>query len=346
MPRIRERFNHRFVTKNLSAYIDDRLSERQTRRLERHLAECAACRRDLASLQRTVRALRRAPTHPVPRSFALPLSVQQEQTSYRRWNMAYGALRAVSVAVAFLLILFLSGDILMARGVIPIPDRAGAQPAELAQVEKVVSETVVVEKVVEAEEPATEATVLGTQPAMAPRALPREGLGGGPESAYAPPAAAAMESAPPDDAERPMAARASAPDADDAGGAAVGRAGARTRGYGAGAPSPEGATAAAFVPQVAGGEPVEEEVQASALEEIATASLPTATSAKVAAQITPSTGQTHGTPLDVGVHETEGRGLAPMWRLWRTLRVLSLAAFGLLLILVAALVLAGRQRRV
>ena len=117
----------------LSAYVDGRLGVHERDRVERHLKTCAACRRDLVELRTVLAMLQRAPMHSVPRSFALPLSVQSEQTAFRRWDKAYSALRVGAVAASFLLILFLSGDALVTRGVIPIPDRMPVASAPLAR---------------------------------------------------------------------------------------------------------------------------------------------------------------------------------------------------------------------
>lgn len=117
----------------LSAYVDERLSVHERQRVERHLKTCAACRRDLVELRTVLTMLKRAPMRSVPRSFTLPLSVQSQQTAFRRWDKAYGVLRVAAVAASFLLILFLSGDALVVRGVIPIPDRMPVASAPLAR---------------------------------------------------------------------------------------------------------------------------------------------------------------------------------------------------------------------
>ncbi len=62
---------HRRLRDRLSAYIDGRLNRPQTRALERHIEECAACREQLAGLRAAVGALHDLPQADVPRSFAL-----------------------------------------------------------------------------------------------------------------------------------------------------------------------------------------------------------------------------------------------------------------------------------
>lgn len=113
--RTRAQRNHSYTAENLSAYLDDALSRQERERVERHLSACADCRDDLSTLRQTVHLLRKAPVRPAPRSFALPLSVQPEQTAYRRWNNAYGYMRAASVVVSLLLVLTFSGDALLGR---------------------------------------------------------------------------------------------------------------------------------------------------------------------------------------------------------------------------------------
>ena len=63
-------------TEQLSSYLDGEIGSREARVLEGHLANCAACREELASLQRVVIGLRRLERPPVPP--ALPFRVQQQ----------------------------------------------------------------------------------------------------------------------------------------------------------------------------------------------------------------------------------------------------------------------------
>lgn len=118
--RIRERLDHRAVAPNLSAYLDDALSAPERERVERHLAVCARCRQELATLRQTVELLRRIPPRRVPRSFVLPASAQAERMAYRRWVLVDSFLRASAVAVTFMLVLLLSTEALFRFGAIPI----------------------------------------------------------------------------------------------------------------------------------------------------------------------------------------------------------------------------------
>lgn len=123
--------DHRFASERLSAYLDGALTAREVARLEQHLAQCEACRRDLATLRSTLMLLRRIPLRPSPRSFALPRSVQPQQASYRRWNLAFSFLQTATVAVATVLIVMVSGSALFSMGAIPTSNGPtyGAIPA-------------------------------------------------------------------------------------------------------------------------------------------------------------------------------------------------------------------------
>ena len=98
---MRDRLQRHIANERLSAYVDGQLAARERQRVERHLRGCVACRRDLAELRAVVAMLRRAPARPLPRSFALPLSVQSQQTAFRGWPSAYAALRVAPVEATF-----------------------------------------------------------------------------------------------------------------------------------------------------------------------------------------------------------------------------------------------------
>ncbi len=63
-------------TEQLSSYLDGEIGFREGQVLEGHLASCAKCREELASLQRVVIGLRRLERPPVPP--ALPFRVRQQ----------------------------------------------------------------------------------------------------------------------------------------------------------------------------------------------------------------------------------------------------------------------------
>ena len=61
LARIRFRRDHRWAPDRMSEYLDGELAPRRRTRIERHLAECAECRRLIARLTRLVDALHRLP---------------------------------------------------------------------------------------------------------------------------------------------------------------------------------------------------------------------------------------------------------------------------------------------
>ncbi len=123
MPRLlglRNRIEHRFARARLSTYLDDRLPRGERERLSRHLAGCAACREDLATLRATVAALRRMPRLAVPR-LVLSAEARAEQARQRRWNSAFGALRTATLVAASLLVVLVAGDALLGTAMAGVP---------------------------------------------------------------------------------------------------------------------------------------------------------------------------------------------------------------------------------
>ena len=196
----RVRFGHRFAEKNLSAYSDDEVTEGEKKRIERHLARCLACREELASLRATTRLLAHSPILRVPRSFALPVSAQEAQTGFRRWDAAFGAFRAASVAISFVLVLLLSANYVLE----PEPARTFAVQEEKAalsiveptpapqrtiQVTREVEKEVVVRAVTEQEQPLADAAQPAAEarptspPAPLPTPAPREAVASAPDAA-------------------------------------------------------------------------------------------------------------------------------------------------------------------
>ncbi len=103
-------FRHRRFRRDLSAYVDDMLSERARRRLEAHLDSCQACRQELAELRVTVEALGSVPMAEVPRSFTLaaaPVAEVRPRPAARR--LEFG-LRLATATAAFALALVVIGD--------------------------------------------------------------------------------------------------------------------------------------------------------------------------------------------------------------------------------------------
>ena len=104
------RFRHRRFRRDLSAYVDDMLSERARRRLEAHLDSCEACRQELADLRVTVEALGSLPMAEAPRSFTLaaaPVAEVRPRPAARR--LEFG-LRLATATAAFALALVVIGD--------------------------------------------------------------------------------------------------------------------------------------------------------------------------------------------------------------------------------------------
>jgi len=127
--RARANRQHRYVANNLSAYIDGQLTAAERARVERHLAACADCRRDVETLRQTVALLRRVPLKPVPRSFALPASARAAQARHRRWNAAFGAMRTATVTIATLLVMVFAGDAALTSGLVSLPGARTASDA-------------------------------------------------------------------------------------------------------------------------------------------------------------------------------------------------------------------------
>ncbi|MBE0415610.1 MAG: zf-HC2 domain-containing protein [Dehalococcoidia bacterium] len=91
----------------LSPYIDGQLSPSERERIEGHIEQCDACRRELESLRATANLLHRVPMVSPPRSFALA-----ELAPINRRPVAFGALRAATAVAVLLLAFLFLGDAL------------------------------------------------------------------------------------------------------------------------------------------------------------------------------------------------------------------------------------------
>lgn len=183
----RTRYEHKYTTKNLSAYIDDELSGHDRGRVERHLRDCPSCQLELCVLRDTVSLLRSVPLRAVPRSFVLPFSVQAEQARYRRWEMGYSLLRGAAAAVSVALFLLLSSDALIGMGVFSSQTRSVEGLTQAAEPSIVVYRSPEAERAIEESAPVEQPSVAVAQ-----------GLGAGPSLTFVPaPAALAVQIEPP-----------------------------------------------------------------------------------------------------------------------------------------------------
>ena len=84
----------------LSSYIDGELSERERRRVERHLSECERCRWELESLRLTAELARGLPEMETSRSFAL----SREPAAVKRGGLGWMSGTRMAAAVAAVLV--------------------------------------------------------------------------------------------------------------------------------------------------------------------------------------------------------------------------------------------------
>jgi len=344
--KIRDRLDHRFARSNLSAYLDNQLTDGQKGRFERHLAVCPTCRQELASLGDTVALLRQAPLRPVPRSFTLPMTAQPEQARNRRWNLAYSYLRGATVVGSLLLVLLVSGDALIGMGAIPMLDLA---PQSAKGVVMEVEATILVEDAVEhqayVEAPATQGplptvkapTVASLQKEKAVEAPAYPPTGGTPLAENAVPSArgggrSGVASVPRASPSEPR------PEA--------------TQAFSAGRVAPTASPVRVVVehdaeptstamPGWASPSPTSEPPTATLTRAPVRATVePPPTMAKVAAR---SPQETKGQAPPAEAPGT--RPLSRMWGVWRGVRTVGALLAGLLLILLAGMIWAGYKRR-
>ncbi len=98
---------HRRLRDQLSAYIDGELDASAAKRLERHMAECGRCRREMEQLRATVAALQGLPAVQPPRSFTLsPERVALRPAVPVASPLAFGArIAAAGVAATLAIVL-------------------------------------------------------------------------------------------------------------------------------------------------------------------------------------------------------------------------------------------------
>lgn len=151
----RTKTEHEFCQEELSAFLDGQLTRQERLRVQKHLEQCAACRKDLASLQHTVALLRATPTVKPPRSFFIPASEKAKQRQLQRTRLAYGYLRVATTVATVLLVLVVSGDALLrfaavapARpmpAVVPEVRTFQAEPTPMKQVRALPTQPIVIQ---------------------------------------------------------------------------------------------------------------------------------------------------------------------------------------------------------
>ncbi len=117
---------HRRWRRDLSPFIDGQLELSRREALERHLATCAFCQKELASLRQVVALLRRVPQVEASRSFALT----QAPSVRLRWPVMYGSsIRYATAVAAMLLLAVVMADLVTGRPTALAP--AGPGPANV-----------------------------------------------------------------------------------------------------------------------------------------------------------------------------------------------------------------------
>lgn len=139
---------HQRVEEMLSAYLDGELSPKKQALVEKHLAQCADCTRNLRTLRQTVALLGQLPPVAVPRSFVIRPAPAARRASLFQTRRAYVYLRAATALATILFAVVLAGDAFL-TGLAPA--RAPEVIMREVSVEKVVVEPVVVEKEVAVE---------------------------------------------------------------------------------------------------------------------------------------------------------------------------------------------------
>ena len=341
--KIQMHLDHKAVAPNLSAYIDGALAPQDKERVERHLAVCPECQRDLATLRQTVSLLRRIPVKRVPRSFTLPMSAQAERTAHRRWALANSFMRVSAAAVSFMLLLLLSTDAVLRFGAIPIPDMApraekyaaprasevetASQVIETREVEAAPLEPTVEELV---KEPPAAEHVTAAEPSPLV-----EGMGGGPAGTPEQEVSAAKALPAPSQSMPTESANGSR-------GVMAARKGSEATPTTSVAP-----TAAAAIEAPAeesagkgGGQPTQDNATSPTAE-----ILPTEATFASSQAVVP-TAEPEPVSIAEGEPPQEAPALSPLWQFWRTVRLLAGLLAGLLCVLFAGLLWTSRKRRI
>lgn len=195
------RIRHRRTRRQLSPYLDGMLSVHESRRVQAHLAQCQACRDELAELQATVQSLTELPLVESPRSFALTAAPRRAEALRPAARPLEFGLRLATAAAAFVLAVVAVGDLVGVPGgedggdheanlmrMEAAPTEAGPLTAE-AQMAEAEDKAVAEEPTVSAPAPEAVGQETGSPPA---------GMGGGEEVTPALGAPAPLPSAAPE----------------------------------------------------------------------------------------------------------------------------------------------------
>lgn len=215
----------------LSAYLDAQVTPGERRRIEAHLAECAACRHELAALRQTVTLLQALPRIAVPRAFTLAQTQVGLHRSARQPAWRGGMLRGLAAVSAVAVVAVLTAALLrdgdrrspveLARVVAPTAAalETGARDAATVQVRKAAPAVAfaptkapaVVEKSAPAPMPRAAAPAAAAPTSSPAQAVPTIERTAAPAVAPSRPAEPALAAAAPTSAPTPTAAAASAP---------------------------------------------------------------------------------------------------------------------------------------
>jgi len=105
----------------LSSYIDGTLSPRDKIVVTQHVAECAECANNLDTLRRTALLLKDLPQVKVPRAFTLSEADVAPQRVRRRQSSLFVFLRGATAAVAIMFAVVVAGDLVLRGGFATVP---------------------------------------------------------------------------------------------------------------------------------------------------------------------------------------------------------------------------------
>ena len=132
------RLTHARYRRLLTERLDGVLNDAGRTRLERHLAGCPSCRRELAELEALTALLRTQPMPEPPRSFILSYAPVQETRTARFGLPSLRALQMATATAAMLLVALIATDLSIGPATLPAADtllqtRSQAPEADIAQ---------------------------------------------------------------------------------------------------------------------------------------------------------------------------------------------------------------------